>query len=51
MSISSTPAGAEGIKESWKFCVEGTEPEKAALLKLLEANRDIFAISVTATPV
>ena len=43
MSIPSAPAGTEGIEEPWKFRVEGTEPDKAALLELLEANRDIFA--------
>ena len=49
----SIPPGPEGTavgEEPWKFHVEGTEPEKAALLKLLEENKDIFATSVRITP-
>jgi hypothetical protein len=50
VSVDSHPVGTESTEESWKFLVEGTESEKAALLELLEANRVNFATSVRATP-
>ena len=49
----STPSASDttnGSNDPWEFHVEGTEPDKAALLRLLDAHRDVFATSVKATP-
>jgi hypothetical protein len=49
-SISSGPQGQDEITNQWEFHVEGTKPDKATLLKFLEASRDVFATSVRSTP-